>query len=59
MWLHDHNKGKIKIDVNTLEEVKEIESGHLNSYGGGFNIKNLPKQLCIGCNVKEWKGVDS
>jgi hypothetical protein len=29
-----HKKGKKKIDVNTLEEVKEIENGQLNSYGG-------------------------
>jgi len=27
-------KAKKKIDVNTLEEVKEIENGQLNSYGG-------------------------
>jgi hypothetical protein len=39
MWLHDHNKGKRKIDVNTLEEVKEIESGQLNSYGGDLASK--------------------
>jgi hypothetical protein len=29
VWLHDHNKGKRKFDVNTLEEVEEIESGQL------------------------------
>jgi hypothetical protein len=34
VWLHDHNKGKRKFDINTLEEIKEIESGQLNSYGG-------------------------
>jgi hypothetical protein len=34
VWLHDHNKRKRKIDVNTLEVLKEIKSGQLNSYGG-------------------------
>jgi hypothetical protein len=27
-------KEEKKFDVNTLEEVKEIENGQLNSYGG-------------------------
>ncbi len=59
MWLHDHNKGKRKIDVNTLEEVEEIESGQLNSYGGDLTSKFFKNHYALDVMWRSRKGEDS